>query len=123
MKDGGGQWPPPFAFVPLSLQSPWVGGRHPERSSVMALRSGVYIVPTNRWYIERTVWLIAGIVLLTFTTLAATVNPYFVLGVIATALSSIAVSLTGFCIVGNILAKLGFTPNLARPDWKPGKLY
>ena len=30
----------------------------------MALRRGIYIVPTNKWYIERTVWLVAGIVLL-----------------------------------------------------------
>ncbi len=30
----------------------------------MTLRSGVYIVPIHRWYIERTVWLIAGVVLL-----------------------------------------------------------
>ncbi|MGA2511555.1 MAG: hypothetical protein ABSG27_15150, partial [Candidatus Acidiferrales bacterium] len=36
----------------------------------MALRSGVYIVPTNRWYIERTVWLIAGVVLLASTAMA-----------------------------------------------------
>jgi hypothetical protein len=28
----------------------------------MALRSGVHIVPTDRWYIERTVWLVAGVV-------------------------------------------------------------
>jgi hypothetical protein len=27
-------------------------------------RSGLYIVPTDRWHIERTVWLLAGIVLL-----------------------------------------------------------
>ena len=33
----------------------------------MTLRSGVYIVPTDRWYIERTVWLIAGVVLLAST--------------------------------------------------------
>jgi hypothetical protein len=26
----------------------------------MTLRSSVYIVPTHRWYIERTVWFIAG---------------------------------------------------------------
>ena len=25
----------------------------------MALRTGVYIVPSNRWYIERTVWFAA----------------------------------------------------------------
>jgi hypothetical protein len=41
----------------------------------MAFRSGVYIVPTNRWYIERTVWLVAGVVLLTGTALAALVRP------------------------------------------------
>ena len=41
----------------------------------MALRSGIYIVPTHRWYIERTVWLIAGVVLLVSTALAALVHP------------------------------------------------
>jgi hypothetical protein len=89
----------------------------------MSLRSGVYIVATHRWYIERTVWLIAGAVLLIATTMAALVHPLWVLMVIATAAASIGVSLTGFCIVGNILATLGFTPMLGRPDWKPGRLY
>jgi hypothetical protein len=89
----------------------------------MPLRSGVYIVPTNRWYIERTVWLIAGLVLLTATTLAALVNPLWILLVVVTAASSIAVSFTGFCIVGNILARFGFTPMLARPGWQPGQPY
>ncbi len=89
----------------------------------MPLRSGVYIVPTNRWYIERTVWLIAGLVLLSATTLAAVSNPLWVLVVVATAAASIGVSLTGFCIVGNILARVGFTPMLARPDWAPGRPY
>jgi hypothetical protein len=41
----------------------------------MTLRSGIYIVPTNQWYIERTVWLIAGIVLIGTTALAAFVQP------------------------------------------------
>ncbi len=78
----------------------------------MALRAGVYIVPTHRWYIERTVWLIAGFVLLASTTLAALVDPRWVLLVIATGCASIAVSLSGFCIVGNVLYRLGFTPML-----------
>jgi hypothetical protein len=89
----------------------------------MSLRAGVYIVPTNRWYIERTVWLIAGVVLLSATTLAALVHPLWILLVVATGLASIGVSLTGFCIVGNLLARLGFTPMLARPGWKPGQTY
>lgn len=78
----------------------------------MALRTGVYIVPTDRWYIERTVWLIAGIVLLISTALALLVNPLCMLGVIATGLVSINVAFTGFCPVGNILRLFGFKPML-----------
>lgn len=86
----------------------------------MANRSRVYIVPTDRWYIERTVWLIAGFVLITATALAAVVEPLAVLLVIATGLASIVVALTGFCIVGNVLYRLGFPPALgdaSRPAW------
>jgi len=74
----------------------------------MKLRSGVYIVPTSRWYIERTVWLIAGVVLLLSTTTALLVNRWCILGVIATGLVSINVALTGFCPVGNLLRLFGF---------------
>jgi hypothetical protein len=82
----------------------------------MSFRRGVYVVPTNRWYIERTVWLIAGIVLLTATALAAWVRPQWVFLVIATGASSILVAFTGFCIVGNVLRLFGFTPMLGRQD-------
>src|SRR5579859_7086735 len=78
----------------------------------MTLRSGVYIVPTDRWYIERTVWLIAGVVLLASTALALFVNPFWILGVTATGLVSINVAFTGFCPVGSVLQMLGFTPML-----------
>jgi hypothetical protein len=82
----------------------------------VALQRGIYIVPTDRWYIERTVWLIAGCVLLAGTSLALFVDPRWVFLVAATALASIAVSLTGFCLVGNALLRLGFTPMLGRPS-------
>ena len=85
--------------------------------------SKFYVVPTDRWYIERTVWLIAGVVILAGAALAHWVHPMAVLIVMATAAVSIGVSLTGFCPVGNVLAKLGFPPALARPGWKPGDLY
>jgi hypothetical protein len=80
----------------------------------MTLRKGIYIVPTDRWYIERTVWLIAGVVLLVATALAATVDPRWVLLVIATGLTSISVAFTGFCPIGNVLYRLGFPPALGR---------
>jgi hypothetical protein len=89
----------------------------------MAVRPRFYIVPTERWYIERTVWLVAGCVLLTGTALALWLHPLWVLLVSATAAASILVSLTGFCIVGNVLALLGFRPMLARADWAPGQIY
>jgi hypothetical protein len=83
----------------------------------MSLRTGVYVVPTSRWYIERTVWLIAGVVLLSSTSLALFVNRLWILGVIATGLVSISVSLTGFCPVGNVLKIFfGFTPMLGSQD-------
>jgi uncharacterized membrane protein YfbV (UPF0208 family) len=93
-------------------------------SKTMSTSSKLYVVPTDRWYIERTVWLIAGVVLLAATSLAARRRSAMrVLAVVATGVSSIAVALTGFCVVGNVLARLGFKPALARRGWKPGDLY
>ena len=89
----------------------------------MSTSSKFYIVPTDRWYIERTVWLIAGFVLLAATSLAALVDPLWILAVVATGAASVVVALTGFCIVGNVLARLGFEPALARRGWAPGDLY
>lgn len=83
----------------------------------------IYIVPTDRWYVERSVWLIAGVVLLTSTALAALAHPGWVLGVVLTGLASIVVALTGFCFVGNLLVRLGWRPALARPGWAPGQWY
>lgn len=82
-------------------------------------RSGLYVVPTDRWYIERAVWLIAGAVLLAATTLAALVDPRFVVFVAITGMVSIGVAFTGFCPVGNVLHRLGLRGLLAdttRPD-------
>ncbi|MEP6884850.1 MAG: DUF2892 domain-containing protein [Gammaproteobacteria bacterium] len=88
----------------------------------MALRD-VYIVPTHRWYIERTVWLIAGIVLLVGTLLAALLNPLWILAVTATGLVSINVAFTGFCPVGNVLLLLGFKPMLGSKSPLRQRLY
>jgi hypothetical protein len=86
-------------------------------------RSTVYIVPTDRWYIERTVWLIAGIVLLTSTALALLVNPFWIFGVVATGLISINVSLTGFCPISSLLRALGFTAMLGTSQPTRWNLY
>lgn len=89
----------------------------------MAFRSGIYMVPTHRWYIERTVWMIAGIVLLGSTALALWVDPRWILPVVATGIASVAVALTGFCVIGNALYRMGFTPMLGRPQDENSKWY
>ena len=89
----------------------------------MLLRRGTYIVPTNRWYIERAVWLIAGFVLLSSTALAVLLNPVCILGVVATGLVSINVALTGFCPIGSLLQLLGFTPMLGTDKPSRWNLY
>jgi hypothetical protein len=89
----------------------------------MHFRSGIYIVPTHRWYIERTVWLIAGLFLLSATGLAVLVDRRWVLMIIAVGIASITVALTGFCIVGNVLTRLGFTPMLGRREPSRWNLY
>jgi hypothetical protein len=89
----------------------------------MELRSGVYIVPTDRWYIERTVWLIAGVVLLACTAMALIVNPLWILGVAITGLVSINVAFTGFCPIGNVLRLFGFTPMLGSKTPRRWNMY
>jgi hypothetical protein len=86
----------------------------------VARQTGIYIVPVNEWYIERAVWLIAGIVLLTATTLAWLVDPRFIVFVTATGLTSVWVALTGLCPLGNILYMCGLKGRLSdesRPDY------
>jgi hypothetical protein len=82
------------------------------------MRKGIYVVPTDRWYIERTVWLIAGVALLASTLLAVLVDPLWIFGVIATGLVSINVALTGFCLIGNVLKLAGFKAALGVPNTK-----
>jgi hypothetical protein len=67
----------------------------------MASRRAIYIVPTDRWYIEPTVCLIAGFVLLTARVLAVLLNPLM-----------FWFAATGYCILAKILFWIGAEPRL-----------
>lgn len=106
----------------------------------MPLRSGIYLVQIDRWYIERTVWLIAGLVLLVATALATLVEPRWVPAVgVNISVASLLVlvhsvwwlpftgfvgaamvwfAATGFCIMANSLYWLGAEPRLV-PEQNP----
>jgi hypothetical protein len=76
----------------------------------MGTRSGVFLVKTNWWYVERMVWLIAGIDVLGSSILAATHHPNWAFSVLFVGICSILVASTGFCIVGNVLYWCGAQP-------------
>lgn len=76
----------------------------------------IYMVPVNTWYIERATWVIAGAFVLAATLLAWLVNPLFVGFVAATGIASIVVGLTGFCVVGTVLHRLGMPSKLRDPE-------
>lgn len=74
--------------------------------------SDFYIVRKDEWYIERSVWLVSGVLALGSTALSLFVHPSWVLMVTATGLASLGVAFTGFCPVGTGLLRLGFRPRL-----------
>ena len=84
-----------------------------------------YIVTRESWYVERSVWLISGVVGLASVAASLLVHPAAILLVAAVGLSSLAVALTGYCAVGSVLLALGVRPMLAEPerDGKRPRLY
>ncbi len=76
--------------------------------------SGIYLVRTDRWYVERLVWLIAGTDVLASSILAIVHTPHWAFSIFFIGICSIMVALTGFCLVGNILYTFGAKPMLSR---------
>ncbi len=76
----------------------------------MAKRSGLYLVKTYTWYVERLVWLVAGTDVLISSVLTAVHNPNWTFSILFVGVCSIMVALTGFCVVGNVLCLLGAKP-------------
>jgi len=72
----------------------------------------MYFAKTDKWYLERVIWLIAGIVTLLSLALAYFVSPYWLILTALIGLNLILFALTGFCIMANLLVKLGIKSNL-----------
>jgi len=76
----------------------------------MAKRSGVFLVKTDWWYIERLVWLIAGTDVVLSSILTVVHNPNWAFSILFVGFCSITVAFTGFCLVGNALYFFGVRP-------------
>lgn len=67
----------------------------------------MYIAKTDTWYLERVLWLVAGIMILLSLALGYFVSKYWLLLTAFVGLNLIVLALTGFCIMANILVNLG----------------
>ena len=67
----------------------------------------MYIAKTDNWYLERVIWLIAGCMILVSLALAYIFSPYWLILTAFVGINLIIFALTGFCIMANILVKLG----------------
>ena len=70
----------------------------------------MYIAKNDMWYMERIIWMIAGVVVLLSTTLAAFVSPWWHVLTVMVGVNLLIFASTGFCIMANILYKLGVKP-------------
>ncbi len=70
----------------------------------------MYIAKTDKWYMERIIWLIAGVFTLTGTVLALLHSKYWLILTGLVGVNLIIFASTGFCIMANILYKLGAKP-------------
>lgn len=67
----------------------------------------MFLTNTSTWYIERIVWLVAGIFILASLVLTHYHSGYWMILTTIVGLNLIILSLTGFCPMTVILGKLG----------------
>ena len=74
----------------------------------------MYIADTESWYLERAILLVAGIFTLASALLAWLHSPYWLVFTAFIGFNLIIFSVTGFCLMANILYRLGLKPRLQR---------
>ena len=72
----------------------------------------MYIAKTDKWYLERVIWMVAGVFALAGTVLAAVHSMYWLILTGLVGVNLIIFALTGFCLMANILYKLGAKPEI-----------
>ena len=76
----------------------------------------MYLAKTNGWYLERAIWLVAGTFALSSAVLAWLHSPLWLLLTALVGVNLIVFGLTGFCVMANILVRLGFRSHISDHD-------
>lgn len=74
----------------------------------------MYMLRTDVWYIERATFLVAGIVVLASVALSVVHSQYWLILTAFAGANLIIFGTTGFCLMSNILYKLGVPPRMDR---------
>ena len=74
----------------------------------------MYLLKTDAWYLERVILLIAGVLVLVSSILAWVHSIYWLILTILVGLNLLVFALTGFCLAGVLLYKIGLKPRLQR---------
>lgn len=74
----------------------------------------MYIAKTDRWYLERVIWMLAGVFALSSALLAWAHSPYWLILTGLVGVNLIIFSITGFCVMANIIYSLGAKPRLQK---------
>ncbi len=77
-------------------------------------RYKMYMLKTDKWYLERITYLMGGSMTLLSAILAAFVSPYWLILTAFVGVNLIIFSLTGFCMMAIVLSKLGAKPRLCK---------
>ncbi|UCD34827.1 MAG: DUF2892 domain-containing protein [Nitrospiraceae bacterium] len=72
----------------------------------------MYRAKTDTWYMERIIWLIAGVLTLTGTVLTLVHSPYWLILTGLVGVNLVVFALTGYCLMANILYRLGARPGM-----------
>ncbi|MCX8027284.1 MAG: DUF2892 domain-containing protein [Thermodesulfovibrionales bacterium] len=67
----------------------------------------MYIAKTDSWYLERVIWLIAGIMTSASALLSWLHSPYWLILTGLVGINLLIFAFTGFCVMANILHRLG----------------
>jgi hypothetical protein len=74
----------------------------------------MYMLKTDGWYLERLTWLLGGAIAFVSALLGAFISPYWLILTALVGLNLMVFALTGFCLMANLLYKLGARPRLSR---------
>jgi hypothetical protein len=76
--------------------------------------SRFYFMQTDRWFLERYIYLFVGVNLSLSSLLARFISPYWLFFTGFVGAATITFAFTGFCIMANLLYRLGAEPRLCR---------